>query len=49
MCIFDVHTTYFAVGIKNEATLSFSISNWRIRCIVFLYDKYGYSVNYCEL
>ena len=25
-CAFDAHTTYFAVGIKNDATLSFSIS-----------------------
>ena len=27
VCVFDAHTTYFAVGIKNGATLSFSISN----------------------
>ena len=26
VCVFDAHTTYFAVGIKNGATLSFSIS-----------------------
>ena len=26
VCVFDAHTTYFDVGIKNDATLSFSIS-----------------------
>ena len=27
ICVFDARNTYFAVGIKNGATLSFSISN----------------------
>ena len=43
------HTTYFTVGIKNGATLNFSISNWRLWCIVILYGQYGYSASYREL
>ena len=49
MFVFDIHTTYFATGINNGATLSSSISNWRLWCIVFFYGQYGYSANYCAL
>ena len=47
--VFDAHTTYFAAGIKNRAILSFSISKWRLWCIVVLHGQYGYSANYYEL